>query len=321
MHVYFPSSFFVTLTKLKGTPQNWCMLLLLLWYSTKSCWFCSMTSYLNFLLSVSLPELLECKGNQRSHWKWGMASLYALHIKVAFSPTKAVAFDIGRTTGLARTRSTKEENRYADIIKEDWPANRILKATGTWLNLWASFLNCDKRLIETRQSHLQSSYPITSYWQTTNKIALNWPIRSITRVKYHLLTRYNSLWLWRWLPYMLSKRQDYAHRDDHAPPTYEMTSGFKSFTVLSSLLSQIARVLSSRRSATQTRKILRRSLITPSISCDSETGRKAFSRLHLTKSHWATENYYSVTTKSKQQTDDLKIFSTGKMSKTFNNRT
>ena len=24
----------------------------------------------------------------------------------------------------------------------------------------------------------------------------NWPIRSITRVKYHLLTSYNSLWLW-----------------------------------------------------------------------------------------------------------------------------
>ena len=47
-----------------------------------------------------------------------MASLYALHIKVTFSPTKTVAFDLGRTTGLARTRSTKEENRYADIIKK-----------------------------------------------------------------------------------------------------------------------------------------------------------------------------------------------------------
>ena len=48
-----------------------------------------------------------------------MASLYALHIKVTFSPTKTVAFDIGRTTGLARLRSTEEEHRYADIIKED----------------------------------------------------------------------------------------------------------------------------------------------------------------------------------------------------------
>ena len=35
---------------------------------------------------------------------------------------------------------------------------------------------------------------------------LNWPIRSITRVKYHQLTWYNSLWLWRWPPHRLSKR-------------------------------------------------------------------------------------------------------------------
>ena len=30
--------------------------------------------------------------------------------------------------------------------------------------------------------------------------------RSITKVKYHQLTWYNSLWLWRWLPHRLSKR-------------------------------------------------------------------------------------------------------------------
>ena len=65
--------------------------------------------------------------------------------------------------------------------------------------------------------------------------------------------------------------QDYVHPDDHAPSTYEMTPGFKPFTVLSSLLSQIARVLRSRRSARETRKILRRSLITPVVSRDSET--------------------------------------------------
>ena len=35
----------------------------------------------------------------------------------------------------------------------------------------------------------------------------NWPIRSITRIQYHQLTRYNSLWLWRWLVCTLSKRQ------------------------------------------------------------------------------------------------------------------
>ena len=65
--------------------------------------------------------------------------------------------------------------------------------------------------------------------------------------------------------------QDYAHPDDYASSTHEMTPGFKPFTVLSSLLSQIARVLRSRRSAKETRKILRRSLIIPLVSRDSET--------------------------------------------------
>ena len=46
---------------------------------------------------------------------------------------------------------------------------------------------------------LSDRRPITSQ--------LNWPIRSINRVKYHQLTRHNSLWLWRWLPQRLSKRQ------------------------------------------------------------------------------------------------------------------
>ena len=46
---------------------------------------------------------------------------------------------------------------------------------------------------------LSDRRPITSQ--------LNWPIRSINRVKYHQLTRHNSLWPWRWLPQRLSKRQ------------------------------------------------------------------------------------------------------------------
>ena len=46
------------------------------------------------------------------------------------------------------------------------------------------------------------------HWQTTPITSRrNWPIRSITRVKYHQLTCYNSLWLWRRLPHRLSKRQ------------------------------------------------------------------------------------------------------------------
>ena len=46
------------------------------------------------------------------------------------------------------------------------------------------------------------------YWQTTPITSQrNWPVRSITRVKYHQLTCYNSFWLWRRLPHRLSKRQ------------------------------------------------------------------------------------------------------------------
>ena len=46
------------------------------------------------------------------------------------------------------------------------------------------------------------------HWQTTPITSRrNWPIRSITRVNYHQLTCYNSLWLWRRLPHRLSKRQ------------------------------------------------------------------------------------------------------------------
>ena len=73
-------------------------------------------------------------------------------------------------------------------------------------NKW--LFNPDNRWIKRHQWH-ESSYqkhhglsdrrPITS--------RLNRPIRSITRVKYHQLTRYNSLWLWRWQPHRLSKRQ------------------------------------------------------------------------------------------------------------------
>ena len=36
---------------------------------------------------------------------------------------------------------------------------------------------------------------------------LNQSIRSITRVQYHQLTWYNSLWLWRWLSHRLSKHK------------------------------------------------------------------------------------------------------------------
>ena len=113
--MYFPSLFFVTLSKVKVTSWKACLLLLVLSQLMGACWFCFMTSYWNLLPSVLLPELLKCIGNHRNHWKWGIASLYALHSNVALSPTKAVAFIIGMTTGLAWVRSmcTKEKKRWS----------------------------------------------------------------------------------------------------------------------------------------------------------------------------------------------------------------
>ena len=71
---------------------------------------------------------------------------------------------------------------------------------------------------------------------------LNWPIRSITRVKYHQLTWYNSLRLWRWLQHRLAKRQSRSTtavlfrttftRTIILKPTYETTPGFKHLTVI-----------------------------------------------------------------------------------------
>ena len=65
-------------------------------------------------------------------------------------------------------------------------------------------------------------------------------MRAITRIKYHQLTWYNTLWLWRWLLHSLSKRQSLStttvlfrttfNLDDHTQTTYEMTPGFKPFT-------------------------------------------------------------------------------------------
>ena len=52
-----------------------------------------------------LPEALIGGANHRSHWKWGMESLSALHHKVTFSPSITVTFPICRMIGLARTRS------------------------------------------------------------------------------------------------------------------------------------------------------------------------------------------------------------------------
>ena len=61
-----------------------------------------------------------------------MASLYALHSKVTFPPTKTVAFDMGRTTGLARTLSMREKkNKCGEFIIKGRSTNRAPKVICT----------------------------------------------------------------------------------------------------------------------------------------------------------------------------------------------
>ena len=68
------------------------------------------------------------------------------------------------------------------------------------------FFNCDKKTDRTNNItslHSQYHHGLTDRRPITSR--LNWSVRSITRVKYHQLTWYNSLW--RWLSHRLSKRQ------------------------------------------------------------------------------------------------------------------
>ena len=79
------------------------------------------------------------------------------------------------------------------------------------LTIWLTINHCltvtidrSKRTNDISSLHslwhgLTDRRPITS--------RLNWPITSTTRVKYHQLAWYKSLWLWRWLPHRLSKCQ------------------------------------------------------------------------------------------------------------------
>ena len=82
-----------------------------------------------------------------------------------------------------------------DGIKQNWLRDNDWTTDNLTNNKRLS--NCENTRIEKHQWHYESSLPIT--WR------LNWPIRLITRVYYHQLTWYNSLWLWRWLPHRLSK--------------------------------------------------------------------------------------------------------------------
>ena len=82
-------------------------------------------------------------------------------------------------------------------------------------------------------------------WPITSR--LNWPIRSITRVLYHQLTTYIHTYIQLTLTLKITTAevvetsvtvinnsfiQHYVHPDDHTQPTYEVTPGFKPFTII-----------------------------------------------------------------------------------------
>ena len=110
-----------------------------------------------------------------------------------------------------------------------------------WGQLWKSH---HRKISDGLIIVIKCSWPITSrlHWQSTITLWLNLPIRSITRVWYHQLMWYNSLWLGRWLPHRLSKRQSLSttvlFRTTfiwtiilNLLTSSEITPGFKPFTV------------------------------------------------------------------------------------------
>ena len=70
--------------------------------------------------------------------------------------------------------------------------------------------NCNgsKRTNDITSLHSQEHHGLTDERPITSR--LYWPIRSITRVKYHQLTWYNSLWLWRWLQHSHCQQQSWS---------------------------------------------------------------------------------------------------------------
>ena len=98
--------------------------------------------------------------------------------------------------------------------------------------------------------------------------------------------KHNSLWLWRCLPYRLAKLQDYAHQDDHASPTYQMTTGFKPFTVFlkQALYHRNRHGLRTRQKGKRNMKDFGWYLITPTIPQSlAMLKQTALSNLHLAK--------------------------------------
>ena len=134
--------------------------------------------------------------------------------------------------------------------------------------------------------------------------------------------KHNSLWLWRCLPHRLAKRQDYAYQDDHASLTYEMTTGFKPFTVFENKLFIIENRhgLRSRQKGKRNTKDFRWYLITPTIPQSLAILKQtALSNLQLTKKKIEELRTTTALLQSVYTRRMIYNFSTHKMSKTFNN--
>ena len=67
-----------------------------------------------------------------------------------------------------------------------------------------------KHINDITSFHSQYHHGLTDRRPITSRH--NSSIKSITRVKYHQLAWYNSLWLWRWLPNRLSKHQSLSKK-------------------------------------------------------------------------------------------------------------
>ena len=98
-----------------------------------------------------------------------------------------------------------------------FPKQSIRKGRWKSKNYFLSVLHINDCLIQTigeskgtndMSLHSQKHHGLNERRPITSR--LNQPIRSITRVKYHQLMCYNSLWLWRWQPHRLSKCQSQA---------------------------------------------------------------------------------------------------------------
>ena len=107
-------------------------------------------------------------------------------------------------------REVRYRHRANDLLKHSSKTNyeRMTRQLTIWLTIIYSLtvtIDGSKRTNDITSLHGQYHHGLTDRRPITSR--LNWQIRSITKVLYYQLTRYNSLWLWRWLPRRLSKRQ------------------------------------------------------------------------------------------------------------------